>query len=110
MTKFNKSELIAHVEYELALAGDEDARDVVATVIAYVIKALRADRSIAARTTLQWEGFFADASDRASSDLHRLSELIGPPEAVWAIEDFLDDRGTDDKPSAPQAGAEAGAS
>jgi hypothetical protein len=75
-----------------------------------VITALRKDASgsIPNRTRLHWEAFLADASARASFDLRYLNRLIQPREAIWAIEQFfLDLHDTDDKPSAPQASAEA---
>jgi hypothetical protein len=100
------ADLIAHVRDELAYVGDEDAYDVVETVIDRVIAALRADRSIPARTLAQWEDFFLDAAKDAARDLRHLEKLIEPRDAVWAIEDFFHDYGADE-PDAPQASAGA---
>jgi hypothetical protein len=108
--KFKRSDLIDCVQYALDEAAETNgkfARDVAGTVIDYVIKALRADRSIPARALTQWEDFFADAARDAADDLPRLDRLISPEQAIWAIEDFFFDldRSTNDKPSAPQASA-----
>ena len=108
----NKSKLIAYVDDALADAAETDgviARVVVEGVIDRVISALRKDDSgsIPDRTRLYWEAFFSDASDRATSDLHRLNGLISREQAIWAIEDFFAGASTEDKPSAPQASAGA---
>jgi hypothetical protein len=106
------AELIAHVHDALADAAETEgviAREIVEDVIDRVITALRKDDSgrIPERSREAWEAFFSDASDRATSDLHRLNGLISREQAIWAIEDFFADASTDDKPSAPQASAEA---
>ena len=72
-------------------------------MITRVIVALRSDPGLPARTTLQWEGFFADAIDRAMFDLRRLNGLVSREQAIWAIEDFFIAR----ELSAPQASAGA---
>jgi hypothetical protein len=107
--RFTQAELINYVHDELAYLDGEEAYDVIETVIDRVIAALRADRSIPARTLAQWEDFFLDATKDAARDLRYLDGLIKPREAIWAIENFFDDRSdsTDAKPSAPQASAEA---
>jgi hypothetical protein len=109
MGKFKRSDLIDYVASALADAGEtygKVAGDIVATVIGHVIKALRADPGIPARSLTHWELALADAANRAASDLpHHLDGLIESEQAIEAIEDFFTDCSPDDKPGAPQAGA-----
>jgi hypothetical protein len=109
MGKFKRSDLIDYVESALADAGEtygKVAGDIVQTVIGHVIKALRADPGIPARSLTHWELALADAANRAASDLPHFDGLIEPEQAIEAIEEFFIDRSTDDKPSAPQPSAE----
>jgi hypothetical protein len=109
---FKRSELIANVEYELADATETDgvvARDVVEWVIDRVITALRTDDRIPVRTRDHWEAFFADASNKATYDLHWLGGLIKHQQAAWAIEEFFINRSCESgEPTAPQADADQG--
>ena len=105
-----RSELIAYVSFVLEETAETDgefARDIVEAVIGCVIKALRADPGLTARTLLHWEAFFADASNRATYDLRRIDGLIQPREAIRAIEDFFIE--LDAERAALKASAEAGA-
>jgi hypothetical protein len=91
-----RNELVEVAETEGEVAGD-----IVATVIGHVIKALRADHSIPARSLTEWEDFFVDAARDATDDLWRLEGLIQPQEAIWAIEQFYSI--ADREVGAPQA-------
>jgi hypothetical protein len=109
--KFKRSDLIDCVRYALDEAAEtngEVARDIVATVIGHVIKALRADPAIPARSLTDWELALANAANRAASDLPLYRDgLIEPEQAIEAIEEFFIDRSADDELSAPQASAGA---